>query len=622
MAMTPALKTQVAAIQSRLNTVAETATPEDLVMLAKAVEAIGGQATIFDVIEAGEGQQTALADTAATQKADILNAAAEKIKNINEVADIRYAQFEQTLEAIGGFVAPTAEAPGKAGLVPSPAAGTERHELTSNGWQAPLLPVGTTISMPEDWADDHWVKLTSSPQTALIADYPLLAALQGQKRNRLHSFAGKTAVRSSLNSESPLFFNRETREFVTVSSSPSGLLVSTDGMETLVLETTETPASGEDNFAIAHGVLVFRKAFDSTYDDFYIRADGVTSPLAEDSKFAKSSAHTYITAAGDFIYAACSMSTAAHVLWRVNVKTKAVSKIEIPSPFQAPYIGIVTGTEGVCVVCKTGVATVRHDASVAKVLAGTYSKASSNNGSGWDTVQSDNVQFLNGMFILVKDDGTALATSTDLLTWKTISLAGYGPFSSLFYHDQSYYLTFEKVILSGKTLDALSPYAAPAIVKAGSSSFYGMFLLRGTFIASTNTGCCYKKTEETTWNSLKYSTDTEQASQIRVAKGSMYICEEQGIALLEGYVLDADTPYANNNNFNAGKSQSPGANPTHVFFGIGCLYFIQATTLYRCVYYSYNPDTEFLLPTTATSGYRINTRYNDTKTCPIFMRAR
>ncbi len=48
------LQTQIAAIKARIDTVAATATPEDIVMLAKAVEAIAGQVTVFDVMAAGE----------------------------------------------------------------------------------------------------------------------------------------------------------------------------------------------------------------------------------------------------------------------------------------------------------------------------------------------------------------------------------------------------------------------------------------------------------------------------------------------------------------------------------------------------------------------------------------
>ena len=624
MAMTPALKTQVAAIQSRINAVAETATPEDLVMLAKAGEAVGGQATVFDVIEAGEGQQAALAETAAAKKTELVEIAADNINAINTVADTRYAQFERTLEAIGGFAAPTESAPGTAGLVPAPAAGTERRELTADGWRAPLLPVGTTISMPEAWADEHWVRLASSPQTALIAEYPRLAALQGKKRNRLNSLRGKTTVQSSLSSGAPLFFNRETGELALVSSSPSGLLVSTDGIKTFVRATGETVAGAANNFAVAHGALVFRKNIDTNYDDFMLCVGGVSSPLAADSKFSKSGT-TRITAAGEFFYAACTSSASEHVLWRVNARTKTVDKVVLPFTSAGTYHGIVPGAEGICVVHSSGIAAVRHDSSAAGgFLAGSYTIAASNDGSGWDAVQNDQVRYVNGLFIAVAGNGTAVSATADLLSWNTVALTGYGAFHSLFYHDGIYFLTFDKAMLSGPSLDALSVDTAPASISPGSTTLYGTFFLRGTFIAATNNGLFYKKPEEAAWTPLKYSTDKNLSGQIVLSPPSspLYACEGQGVALYGDYMLDADTQYANNNNFKMETSDTPGQYPNHFFFGIDCLYFTSSTVLYRCDYYSYNPDTEFLLPTASTGGYTVNTRYNNTETCPIFMRAR
>lgn len=62
MAVTPQLQAQIAAIQSRIEAVAADASPEDLVMLAKAVEAVGGQATVFDLVSVAQEQRTALED--------------------------------------------------------------------------------------------------------------------------------------------------------------------------------------------------------------------------------------------------------------------------------------------------------------------------------------------------------------------------------------------------------------------------------------------------------------------------------------------------------------------------------------------------------------------------------
>lgn len=49
MPMSPSLQNQIAAIQAAISNLAPTATPEDVVMLAKAVEAIAGQTTVFDL---------------------------------------------------------------------------------------------------------------------------------------------------------------------------------------------------------------------------------------------------------------------------------------------------------------------------------------------------------------------------------------------------------------------------------------------------------------------------------------------------------------------------------------------------------------------------------------------
>ncbi len=53
MATAPALRNQIEAIKKRIDAVAPTASPEDVVMLAKSIEAISGQATVFDVMDAG-----------------------------------------------------------------------------------------------------------------------------------------------------------------------------------------------------------------------------------------------------------------------------------------------------------------------------------------------------------------------------------------------------------------------------------------------------------------------------------------------------------------------------------------------------------------------------------------
>jgi hypothetical protein len=60
MAFNASIQTQVNAIKARIDAVAATATPDDIVMLAKAVEAIAGQVTVFDVIEIGDQKVAAI----------------------------------------------------------------------------------------------------------------------------------------------------------------------------------------------------------------------------------------------------------------------------------------------------------------------------------------------------------------------------------------------------------------------------------------------------------------------------------------------------------------------------------------------------------------------------------
>ena len=60
------LETQITALQNRINEVTVDATADDLILISKAVEAIAGRATVFDVRNEGDSQRqqiTALVDT-------------------------------------------------------------------------------------------------------------------------------------------------------------------------------------------------------------------------------------------------------------------------------------------------------------------------------------------------------------------------------------------------------------------------------------------------------------------------------------------------------------------------------------------------------------------------------
>lgn len=75
MSIATPLRTQIEAIKARIDALAATATAEDIVMLSKAVEAIGGQASVFDVMAVAEEKaaeiEAASADAAAAATAMI-----------------------------------------------------------------------------------------------------------------------------------------------------------------------------------------------------------------------------------------------------------------------------------------------------------------------------------------------------------------------------------------------------------------------------------------------------------------------------------------------------------------------------------------------------------------------
>lgn len=75
--MDASLRTQIRALQSRIDSVTETATPEDIVMLAKGMEAVAGQATVFDILDAGEEAAASALDAIKGARDEALDAVAE-----------------------------------------------------------------------------------------------------------------------------------------------------------------------------------------------------------------------------------------------------------------------------------------------------------------------------------------------------------------------------------------------------------------------------------------------------------------------------------------------------------------------------------------------------------------
>lgn len=144
MAFSHSMKTQIAAIQARMASVTDAATPEDLVMLAKAVEAVGGQATVFDVLEAGaEAGEQALALIEAAKN----SALTEIVKAVGITDELKAEHVALRADMAGLFdrtdLTPLVLPPGGA-VLPDPARGV--YALTPTDYTA------SSVTLP-DYAD-------------------------------------------------------------------------------------------------------------------------------------------------------------------------------------------------------------------------------------------------------------------------------------------------------------------------------------------------------------------------------------------------------------------------------------------------------------------------------------
>lgn len=93
MPMSPSLQNQIAAIQAAITSLAPTATPEDVVMLAKAVEAIAGQTTVFDLQAFAASLGDDLDAQAEAKVQSVVFAGTQAINNITAAKDAAVANI-------------------------------------------------------------------------------------------------------------------------------------------------------------------------------------------------------------------------------------------------------------------------------------------------------------------------------------------------------------------------------------------------------------------------------------------------------------------------------------------------------------------------------------------------
>ncbi len=199
MAVSPALEAQITALKNRIDAVTPEASPEDIVMLSKAVEAIGGQATVFDVIDTGQQQKSELIATAGLKSAEVVATGDAQVDRVAQQGDLKFDELSQEVQRYAAFGGASATTDGSLGMVPAPLAGAEQSFLGGDGsWRQPgEVPIGG-IALIHPYMDTSRYLLADGG-TALISDYPELAEVLGQSPTNNPGYS----VGATLLSESP-----------------------------------------------------------------------------------------------------------------------------------------------------------------------------------------------------------------------------------------------------------------------------------------------------------------------------------------------------------------------------------------------------------------------------------
>ncbi len=183
------LQAQIDAIQTRIDTLAPSATPEDIVMLAKAVEAVGGQATVFDVIDTGQLQKAELIATANLKSAEVIATGDAQVDRVAQQGDLKFNELSQEVQRYAAFGGATQQAPGTLGMVPAPPLGGHQGYLRGDGaWGHPgEIPIGAIALIHPNMAPERY--LPAEGGTVLIEDYPALFDVLGQAPTSLPSYS-------------------------------------------------------------------------------------------------------------------------------------------------------------------------------------------------------------------------------------------------------------------------------------------------------------------------------------------------------------------------------------------------------------------------------------------------
>ena len=232
MPITTQLQTQIEAVQARIDALAPTATAEDIVMMAKAVEAVGGQATVFDVIETGETKKAEVVALADAKKAELVTTGDTQANRVVAQGDLKLDELSQELQQYAAFGGADGSSPGTLGMVPAPQAGDEDKYLRASGeWKKPgEIPIGSIALIHPNM--DTTGFLPAKGGTALIADYPELFDVLGSTPSTIPTYDSGTSVFSgseSLGYSNHRAFAINGNRVVVVRSGSKGIEYSNNG---------------------------------------------------------------------------------------------------------------------------------------------------------------------------------------------------------------------------------------------------------------------------------------------------------------------------------------------------------------------------------------------------------
>lgn len=190
MPVTTELQTQISAIKARIDSLAPNATAEDIVMLAKGVEAVAGQATVFEIIALGDDKKAEITTLGETKKTEITTLTDTKKAEIVTQGNAKKAELQATLEQVAPFTGATATADGALGMVKKPVAGEQDYLLKGSGvWKASgEVPIGGITLMNAAVASTLGNFLRADGSIVLKADYPELFDKMGSYLG--YSFSG------------------------------------------------------------------------------------------------------------------------------------------------------------------------------------------------------------------------------------------------------------------------------------------------------------------------------------------------------------------------------------------------------------------------------------------------